>query len=189
MLGQKGIAMKPAISGERIYLRKLENSDIDDRYLSWFDDKDLIRYFSGSKRTFTREAVIADIRNGEETGTYFIYGIFTHDGNRCIGNIKIGPIVIEHKISDLVALIGDRDYHGKGLAVEAISLGNRLAFEKYDIRKLYGGMYENNIASIKAYTKAGWVIEGRLKGHYWVDEKPMDRILVAHFNEKYFPEA
>ena len=32
-----------------------------------------------------------------------------------------------------------------------------------------------------------WVVEGTLKGHYLVDGKPMDRILVACFNKRYFP--
>ena len=89
--------------------------------------------------------------------------------------------------SDLVALIGDRDYLGLGLAKEAIALGNVMAFEQHDIRKLYGGMFAAHIASIKAYTAAGWVIEGSLKGQYLVEGKPMDRVLVACFNPKYFP--
>jgi hypothetical protein len=65
-------------------------------------------------------------------------------------------------------------------------LGNKLCFEYYDFRKLHGGMFQANIASIKAYLKTGWVIEGLLKGQYWVDQKPMDRVAVACFNPKYF---
>jgi RimJ/RimL family protein N-acetyltransferase len=42
-------------------------------------------------------------------------------------------------------------------------------------------MYANNKASIGAYLKAGWVIEGILKDHYLVDDLPMDRVLVACF--------
>jgi hypothetical protein len=49
-------------------------------------------------------------------------------------------------------------------------------------------MYETNISSIKSYTKAGWVIEGRLSGHYLVDGNQIDRILVGCFNPKYFKE-
>jgi RimJ/RimL family protein N-acetyltransferase len=47
-------------------------------------------------------------------------------------------------------------------------------------------MYENNISSIKCYTRAGWYIEGRLKGYYLVDGKSMDRVLVSCLNPKYF---
>lgn len=75
---------------------------------------------------------------------------------------------------------------GKGLASEAIKLGNQLAFSVYGIRKLYGGMYVSNVASIKAYIRAGWLIEGRLKGFYQVGERNEDRILVGCFNPQYF---
>jgi len=176
------------IEGERIYLRRVRASDLDDRYLSWFQDAELVKYFSGSKRSFTRESLLAEIREGERSETSYLYGVFLKDSDVCIGNIRLGPITREHKISDLVVLIGDRSQQGKGLAVEAIRLGNRVAFELHDLRKLFGGMYEANEASIKAYTRAGWVIEGRLRGHYWVDNKPMDRILVGCFNPKYFPD-
>ena len=74
------------------------------------------------------------------------------------------------------------------MAAEAIKLGNQLAFSVYDIRKLYGGMYESNVASIKAYLRAGWLIEGRLKGFYQVDGRNEDRVLVGCFNPKYFSE-
>lgn len=184
----QGIADPTRIDGERVYLRRIRESDLDERYVSWFQDEELVRYYAGSKRSYTRESLLADIQEHERAGTSFLYGIFLKENDLCIGNIRLGPIVRDHKISDLVILIGDRSNHGKGLAVEAIRLGNRVAFELHDLRKLFGGMYEANEASVRAYTRAGWVIEGRLKGHYWVDGKPMDRILVGCFSPKYFPE-
>ena len=90
--------------------------------------------------------------------------------------------------SDLVVLIGNHAYHGQGIASEAISVGNSIAFNKFSIRKLFGGMHESNIASIKAYTRADWVIEGKLKGHYMVDGKVENRVLVACFNKELFKE-
>lgn len=180
------ISQSARMMGDRLYLRPLNAKDIDDRYLKWFEDDSLMLFYSGSRQKFTQERILEEISSGAEAGTRYVLGIFLKENDLCIGNIKVGPIIKEQKISDLIVLIGDRSYHGKGLAVDAITLGNRVAFEWLDIRKLYGGMYENNIASIKAYTRAGWVIEGRLKGHYWVNEAPMDRILVGCFNPKYF---
>ena len=49
-------------------------------------------------------------------------------------------------------------------------------------------MYFSNTASIKAYSRAGWLIEGRLKGFYLIDGKNEDQILVGCFNPKYFTE-
>lgn len=175
--------------GDRLYLREISIDDITDAVMAWFDDEELMKFYTSSKNKITKEKLLSSIEEGKKTGNLFTYGIFTNDTNTLIGTIKLGPIHFIHRTSDLVALIGDRNYLGKGLSVDAISLGNQLAFEKFDLRKLYGGMYESNIASIKAYTRAGWLIEGRLKGFYMVDDKNEDRILVGCFNPKYFSET
>jgi ribosomal-protein-alanine N-acetyltransferase len=174
---------------ERIYLRALQDDDIDARYLSWFEEPDsLLDFYSSSGRQFTRDTILAELSESRRTKTTYFYAVVLNDGDLVIGNVKIGPISARHRTSDLVALIGDREYLGRGLAKEAIALGNAVAFERLDIRKLYGGMFAAHIASIKAYTAAGWVTEGCLKGQYLVDGEPMDRVLVACFNPKYFPD-
>ncbi|MGL2964121.1 GNAT family N-acetyltransferase [Flavobacterium sp. RSB2_4_14] len=174
--------------GERLYLREINISDISDTVMAWFDDEELMKFYTSSKNKITKEKLLSSIEEGKKDGNLFTYGIFTNDANILIGTIKLGPIHFIHKTSDLVALIGDRNYLGKGLSVDAISLGNQLAFEKFNLRKLYGGMYESNIASIKAYTRAGWLVEGRLKGFYEVEGRNEDRILVGCFNPRYFSE-
>ncbi|WP_061249373.1 GNAT family N-acetyltransferase [Leptospira alstonii] len=171
--------------GERIFLRELNSRDIDDRYLSWFKSNSQVTEFLESK-DLTYESVTKFIQDGKETKSFFIYAICMLDSNLHIGNLKIGNIDKNHMISDLVVVIGDQNFWRKGIATEAIKLGNQIAFEIYDIRKLSGGMYSDNIASIKCYTKAGWVEEARLKGHYLLNGKVLDRVCVSCFNPKYF---
>lgn len=172
----------------RIFLRELREEDIDQRYLSWFEQPDgLLDFYSGSGRSFTRDSLLAELKDAQRGQTLFFYAIVHRDHGQVIGNVKIGPINRLHKTSDLATLIGDRAYLGKGLGKEAVALGSSIAFEQHDIRKLYSGMYAANISSIKAYTATGWVIEGTLKGQYLVNGKAMDRVLVACFNPKYFP--
>ncbi len=170
----------------RIYLKEIKPSDLTEQVMVWFSDKELMKFYTNSKKTITRNELVLSIENGKKKGDLINYGIFDLENDNLIGTIKLGPINFNHKTSDLVALIGDRNYLGKGLSVEAISLGSRLAFEKYDIRKLYGGMYESNIPSIKGYTRAGWIVEGRLKAQFLVNGNNEDRILVGCYNPKYF---
>jgi [ribosomal protein S5]-alanine N-acetyltransferase len=109
------------------------------------------------------------------------------DSDKHIGNVKIGPIDWERSIADLVTVIGDRSFAGRGIGTEAISIGQNIAFDVHDLHTLSGGIYEPNIASLKAYTRSGWKIVGRRKaalkhGDVWIDE-----ILVENYNPKYFP--
>lgn len=171
---------------EQLHLRKLHISEITDDMLEWFLDDALMQYYTNSKITITKERLIQSITQGEETGTSYTFGIFDNASERCIGTMKLGPINKIHRISDLVVLIGNKDFHGKGLAIDAIKLGIRIAFEDFDLRKLYGGMYASNHASIKAYLRAGWVMEGILTGHYYNRGRNEDRLEVGCFNPKYF---
>ncbi len=171
-----------------IFLRPLKKDDINDAYCSWYVNNDgHLDYFTGSGRRFDRNVLIEDFNEGIKTQRWFYYLILS-ESNEPIGNVKIGPIDLRNKTSDLVCLIGNRDFIGKGLATESIKKANEIAFSEHDIRRLHGGMYESNISSIKAYTRAGWVIEGRFEGYYWLYGKPVDRVCVACFNPKYFPD-
>lgn len=175
-------------STERIYLREISLEDLTDNVMLWFDDEELMKYYTNSGNKITREGLLNSINQGKEKQDNFTYGIFDLTNDTMLGTVKIGPINKKQKISDLVTLIGDRNYLGKGLSTEIIRLGNQVAFKKHDIRKLYGGMYMSNVPSIKAYTKADWLVEGRLKGFYWNEGVNEDRLLVTCLNPKYFTE-
>nr|WP_255613819.1 GNAT family protein [Pseudogemmobacter faecipullorum] len=163
-------------------------SDITDEFVSWHQNSDgHLDFYTGDRRSFSREKLISWIENAEERNTFF-YMIMVNQ-NIPVGTIKIGPIDMNNKTSDLACLIGNRRYVGKGLASRAITQANHVAFQKYDVRRLQSGMYENNIASIKAYCRAGWFIEAIMKGYYWVDGAPIDRVCVACFNPEYFLEG
>ena len=168
-----------------ILLRELTNDDINGYYLDGFKNDDVIKFLEVDGRNLTKQKVIDYIEHGKKTKSYYMYAICLKDNNKQIGNLKIGPINKNHMLSDLVTVIWDKSQWGKGLATVAIKLGNKIAFEKYNIRKLTGGMISDNIGSIKAYTKAGWFIEGKLQNHYIIEGKLKDRVIVSCFNPSF----
>jgi len=174
---------KIVAQGERIYLRELVEDDVTDRYLSWFRDPKVTEFLEA--RNLTRKDVIDYIRAGKETATYYMFAICLNESGLHVGNLKVGPIDRKHMLSDLVTVIGDKKYWGMGLATEAIKLGIFVAFNYYKIRKLSAGMYSDNMASYNSYIKAGFIEEARLKNHYVLNRKIMDRICVSCFNPKY----
>ena len=180
------IMHKEIISGQKIYLRELVDEDVTERYLNWFRDDEVTKFLEA--KNLTRKDVIEYIKNGRSTGDYFMHAVCLIENKIHIGNLKVGPIDYKHMISDLVTVIGDKNYWKYGIATEAIRLGISIAFEKFNLRKLSAGMYSDNIGSYKSYIKAGFVEEARLKGQYILNGKVMDRICVGCFNPKYFPK-
>jgi RimJ/RimL family protein N-acetyltransferase len=174
-------ALGARYDASRIYLRPLEEADIDDRYVAWFADSTVTRYLAS--RNFTAAESKTYLRAGRESRRYFLYAVCLKETDAHIGNVQIGPVNWAHGVADLVTVIGDKVFWGRGFAAEAIRLGSRVAFEVYGIRKLHGAILADNTGSIKAYTRGGWTIEGRLRDHHLVDGVPMATVLVSCFND------
>jgi [ribosomal protein S5]-alanine N-acetyltransferase len=174
--------MTERYKAQRIFLRPLEETDIDARYVAWFSDPDVTRFLRS--RNFSVEDSKAYLREGRETRSYFMYAVCLAASERHIGNLKIGPIDRIYRAADLVTVIGEKTCWGKGLASEAIALGSRVAFDVHGIFKLRGTILADNIGSIKAYTRGGWSIEERLHGHYLVDGRAMDAVRVSCFDDQ-----
>src|SRR5580698_7589380 len=166
--------MAERYDAQRVFLRPLEEADIDARYVAWFSDPDVTQFLRS--RNFSADDSKAYLRKGRETHSYFMYAVCLTLSWRHIGNLKIGPINRVYSVADLVTVIGEKAYWGKGLASEAIALGTRVAFDVHGIFKLRGTIVADNIGSIKAYTRGGWSVEERLHGHYLVDGRPIDAV-------------
>ena len=147
-----------------IFLRPIVKADITDRYLSWFQDGEVINFLEA--RDLTRDKVIAYIESGITSRTFYMYALCLRDGGLHIGNVKIGPFNRRNNVTDLVTIIGDRDYWGKGIGQIAIEMGTSLGFEDGGIRKFFGSIDSLNQGSLKAYKRAGWHVETVAKGFF-----------------------
>lgn len=166
---------------DRVFLRPMTDDDVTENYLEWFRNDDVTRFLSVDGKTLNRQAVIEYASEGARSGSFFMQAVCLVEDGRQIGNLKVGPISLQHKTSDLVCVIWDRSQWAKGLATDAIRLGNRLAYDKYSVRKLTGSIMSDNVGSIKCYTRAGWIIEATLKDQYIVDGKLQNEVFVGCF--------
>lgn len=171
-----------------ITLRPICAADFTPELERWYSNADgHLAYFSGSGRSFPLDAVAAEAADLLRTRRGEI-ALVSYDGHP-VGTCKIGPIDALNKQSDLVMLIGDRERAGKGTGSIAIKVASEYAIQRYGLRVLRGGIMADNIASLKAYTRAGWKEEGRLAGFYLRDGRPMDRILVCYHPQALKPEG
>lgn len=172
---------------EAIYLRPLKPEDIDETYLSWFRDEEVTTFLEA--RNITRDDAIAHLEAGRAAKTYMVYAIIHAQSGTHVGNLKLGPVNWKHGWGDCITVIGRRDFWGRGIATAAIREGIRIAFEELGLRRLSAGIAEGNHGSVTAYTRAGFVIEGRRNGQCIVNGEVRDLILIGCFNPRYFPDA
>ena len=158
-----------------IYIRLLSKDDVTERYLSWFKD-DLVTKFLDA-RNLSKEDVLNYIQNGHKTGSYYIYAICLRHNDLHIGNIKIGPIKRNDGISDLVTVVGDNSYWGKGVARYAIMHAIDIGFKQGGIRKFIASINSLNTSSVKAYTGAGLKVEAIIKNYFY--NKIENKIIIS----------
>jgi RimJ/RimL family protein N-acetyltransferase len=155
-----------------LFLRVLQVSDISDQYINWLNSNEIMQYTEQTRTIHNKENVttfVSSMLNGSEN---YLFGIF-EDINH-IGNIKIGPIDLFHKTADISYVIGDKNYWGKGIASMAIKAISEIAFAELELEKIYAGVYENNIGSIKALQKNNFKEEGHFEDDVIFQGKRID---------------
>lgn len=175
-----------AITGKKIYLREVRQSDINDNYYNWLNDPDVnqfleIRYYPHSK-----DHISAFVKSKDGNSNEILYAICDKETKLHIGNIKLGPINWIHRFADVSLLIGEKNYWGKGLASEAIKLVSDVAFKKLNLNKLKAGCYSKNLGSVKAFKKVGFELEGELKDHWILNGSTQNQLLLGFLSKDYF---
>ncbi len=168
------------IETPRLNLRSLDEDDATEGYLGWLRDPAVLRFlevrFAGEQSLQSlRDFIVSANANPDE----LLLGICLRDSGSHIGNIKLGPIVRQHRRAEIGFLIGDRREWGKGYASEAIDSLTRFAFRTLALAKVTSGCYGMNIGSAKALEKAGYLREACLASHWLCDGEWQDGWLFA----------
>jgi RimJ/RimL family protein N-acetyltransferase len=165
---------------ERLTLRTLTESAADGPYLKWMQDPEIVRYLEARFATFSPDGLAEYIRFMNADPDVALFGIFVSATGEHVGNIKLGPIDRHHRVGDVGLLVGAKAHWGRGFATEAIAGLTRWAVETLGLHKLTAGCYDVNEGSRRAFLKAGWIEEGRLREQYQSEGKRADRILLAY---------
>ena len=179
------------LSGSDVYLRKLDNSDVSERYVGWLNDPETNRHMECRFTKWTIENLNAYVRQRQNPNEYF-FAICLINDNRHIGTVKLGPITANHLTADIGLLIGDKRCWGKGFGTEAIRLATDFSFRELKLQKLIAGAYIDNIASIKAFEKCGYLREGYLRSHLYSEGRMVDAVLYSYIAAdfaKHLPQA
>ena len=153
------------LQGKRIYLRTVSPDDVNERYLRWMTDPTTNRFLESRFAKHSLESLREYVVDRVDDTSNAFFAIVLKDGDRHIGNIKLGPIDAHHRLADIGILIGEKDCWGKGYASEAIGLVVRHAFDTLNLHKVTAGCYAPNTGAIQAFKKVGFLQEGLRKSH------------------------
>jgi len=157
------------IEGERVYLREVRVSDVNDAYYGWINDGEVNRYLESRFFPQSKEQLVQFVERYRNDENHTFFAIILKDEHRHIGNVKLGPINWIHRLSDIGIIIGEKDCWGKHYASEALHLIVKYAFNKLNLHKITAGCVSSNVSAIKAFQRSGFEVEGIRKQHAFVD--------------------
>lgn len=159
------------LPGDRIYLRKVEETDFS-RSMEWLNDQETTRWMQNGIFPKTEKNMKAYYNSMQEPNLYL--AIILKGQNRHIGNISLKNNKQSGYHSEVTIIIGDKSMWGKGYATEAIKMLSDHCFRRMDIHKLKAGAVVDNEACIKAFQKAGFTKEGTERQAVYSDGKYRD---------------
>src|SRR6187401_430214 len=97
-------------------------------------------------------------------------------GGKFIGQCLLHHIDQASRTCELGITIGDRDFMNRGYGRDVVKLLTKYAFRLLNLRKVWLTTNGSNIRAQKAFAACGFIEEGRLRNHIWLDGRYDDLV-------------
>ena len=108
-----------------------------------------------------------------------IFGIRRRTSGALIGVCQLVGISQVHRSADLQIRIGDTRARDRGIGTEAVRRLVRFAFADLNLHRVSLHVFAGNARAIRAYEKAGFVREGRLREAAHIDGRYVDLLVMG----------
>lgn len=168
------------IFGERLRLRAIERADLP-LFVNWLNDPEVRRglkmYLPLSLAEEENWYAGMLERPGDEHP--LMIEVISEDGWVPIGNCGLFNIDWRIRVAEFGIFIGAKQYWNQGYGTDATRLILQHAFETLNLNRVFLRVYDNNPRAVRAYEKAGYVIEGRLRQAHYDEASYCDIILMS----------
>ncbi len=169
-----------------IELRSLSKNDVFPFY-NWLNDLESIKYSLSSFQKINSQKEIDlwfEILLQDEKNLNL--GIFLKETNQLVGYAGICKISEQNQSGEYFIFIGDKSVWGKGIGSQVSKQLIEIAFQDKKLNRLMLTVSELNIGGVKAYQKAGFIIEGRLRQSCFRDGAHHDKIIMSILRDEYY---
>jgi RimJ/RimL family protein N-acetyltransferase len=167
------------LTGRRVRLRALEPADSEPLW-RWYHDPEVGRWMDGTPPISLAQNIEKGQNRPRNTFEQMVLGIEALDDGKLIGYVALGDTDFRHGEAELQSIaIGDRDRWGGGYATDALRVVCRYAFEEMGLHRITLWVVADNAAAVRAYTKVGFVEEGRRREAFRTRGKRHDFLMMG----------
>jgi RimJ/RimL family protein N-acetyltransferase len=174
------------IYGDRIRLRKAEATDLA-VFKGWINDPEIRQGISGYLPISDdeEEAWFENQKTLPQDSKTLCLEINEQDKWVLIGNVGLFDINNRARSAEFGIMIGEKAYWNRGLGTEASLLMLKHGFDTLNLHRIYLRVKANNPGARRAYEKAGYVLEGRLREAEYEAGSYVDLELMSVLNHEW----
>lgn len=177
-------ALFHSLEGKNIYFKALSTNDAQAIH-DYASDKDVKRFIGWNLMKSLNETTefVELMINRESAGTHLYASVALKSTEEVIGTVMIFNFDKQANQAE-VGYVFHKDHWGKGYGSESLALVTDFAFESLNLHKLHASVTDANIGSARILEKNGYKLEGRLKDHYFIEDKYYDSLLFGKIQAK-----
>jgi RimJ/RimL family protein N-acetyltransferase len=172
------------IRGALVYLRPLEPEDLETTH-RWSRDADYARLIGEPPRSLAQRRRRFEEALSEHGRSLYLFAICRIEDDALIGRLDLFEIDRLNGSAAFGLGIGDRDLWGKGLGTDAVCALVDFAFGELRLERVWLGTDADNVRAHRAYEKAGFTVEARLRRAYLDRGRLLDEIRMSLLRDEW----
>jgi RimJ/RimL family protein N-acetyltransferase len=172
--------------GDRIYLRALNEGDVEGGYIQWFNDEEVCANNSHHIFPYTKEKALYYINSSREFKDALVLAVVLKGDDLHIGNIALQNINFISKSAEFAIILGEKNCWGQNYSKEASCLLVKHGFASMNLNRIYCGTSAKNIAMQKLASYLGMVEEGRRRQALYKNGQFVDSIEYGLLRNEFF---
>ena len=177
------------VIGDKVIIELFRDELITEEYVSWLRDNKINKYLVSGSNTTSLYEIASYVKALQEKEDDFLFAVISKNDNIHIGNARLQITEQELKIGKFGMMIGNPNYHGKGIGTEVVRLVLKIAFEDLKLHKVFLEVVADNIPAIRIYEKNGFIVEGSIKNKYCKNNQFQDFLIMSILLRNYtFPK-
>lgn len=180
------------ITGDKVELRPVSLEDWKRGY-EWRNDEETAKLEAGAYLYLASHVSMEQLEESYQTkvlkqdkrerGQFSIYARGEHPEH--IGFIEYRETDLVSRRCTLGIGIGNKAYWGQGWGSDALKTLIRYMFRTMNLRRVQLETWSGNARAVRAYEKCGFVVEGRLRNHSYLDGQYYDMIVMGLLKEEF----
>jgi len=165
--------------GREVALRARVESDIPVLHSGLYEDVDGYSIADGRAwRPMAANDPASKFRVCEPSQEVAIFTVVGSDDGRLLGDAQLWKIDLHNRVAHIgLGLLPEA--RGRGLGEDVVEVLTRYAFRTLGLHRLQIETIAENSAMLKVAARAGFVVEGKLRGAGWVSGRFVDEVILG----------